>query len=265
MVIYDEKAEREVIQSPDSNNFNGVIYPSKLNNTVAIIIATVLFVFIFLTTIFFANAENVYIQVYVEGKSMHPTLNLSYNSVNENGNDIVYLNTLNKGSRGDIIVSHYPIKSSRVEYIIKRLIAVEGDTLRIVVPDDENLPSEIYVNGELLVEDYISQAHFEGLEFLDYEDYKSEHPEFNPIGNSKDGQITLPQGYVFYMGDNRAPNASSDCRERGYGPQLAKNIVGKVDFIVRYGVDEDISSSILFWTGAEKVLESIKNSFFSFI
>lgn len=261
MVIYDEKVEREVIQSSNSAYFNGTIYPSKIKNTVAIVVATAFFVLLFLTTIFFAYAENVYIQVYVEGKSMHPTLNISYNSsLDDKKSDIVYLNSLDCGSNGDIIVDHYYV-SSKIEYVIKRLIAVEGDTLRIYVPEDENEPSKIYVNGKLLVENYISQPHFEGLKFLtDDEEYNKMHyPQFNPIGNSKDGTITIPKGYVFYMGDNRATNASYDCRATG--PRSSEHIIGKVDFIVRYGIDEDISSSTLFWEGAQRVLDKIFSFF----
>ena len=99
--------------------------------------------------------------------------------------------------------------------------ALEGDTVTI---DNTNpFKTQVYVNGVLLQEDYLSES----------------NNHFNGIGNSIESEvgiteITLKEGYIFYMGDNRMNSA--DCREYSYleEPYCEKvsNIVGRVDYIV---------------------------------
>ncbi len=83
---------------------------------------------------------------------------------------------------------YYVLETSKTSYI-KRIIGVAGDHIKI-----EN--GKVYRNGEELVENYI------------------------PEGTSTDGKtfhdITVPEGYVFAMGDNR--EHSTDCRDFGCIP-----------------------------------------------
>lgn len=75
------------------------------------------------------------------------------------------------------------------ETLIKRVIATEGDTVRV---DFDN--GKVYRNGEELQEDYIREPvrdHFQGW-----------------MDNNKD--YTVPEHCVFVMGDNR--NESNDSR-----------------------------------------------------
>ncbi len=98
-------------------------------------------------------------------------------------------------SRGDIVV----IDRYTQEPLIKRIIGVAGDTIRI-----DGASGIVYRNGEALVERYTSS---------------STHPK------DMDGEITIPEGYVFVLGDNRA--VSKDSRSAEIGLVDTEDIVGK--------------------------------------
>ncbi|GAA2836881.1 signal peptidase I [Crossiella cryophila] len=93
---------------------------------------------------------------------------------------------------------------------VKRVIAVGGQTVQCC--DDQN---RLLVDGKPLTEPYL------------YWD-----PERN--GGAQDqtrfGPITVPQGHLWMMGDNR--NNSSDSRAEGHGPVPVANVIGKAQVIV---------------------------------
>lgn len=96
---------------------------------------------------------------------------------------------------GDIVVIQADKLKNKVtdlwgEPIIKRVIAVGGDTVRI-----DFTKGEVYRNGELLEEDYIRE-----LTFFRQDDSWME-------GNK---DYTVPENTVFVMGDNRG--VSNDSR-----------------------------------------------------
>jgi len=99
--------------------------------------------------------------------------------------------------RGDIVVFHYPRDPSKS--YIKRVIAVEGDRVRI----DEG---RVYVNGTQVAEPYVPQ---------EYEDFRS-YPE-----------IKIPPHTYFLLGDHRT--SSSDSRD--FGPVPQRYIYGKAVFV----------------------------------
>jgi len=102
-------------------------------------------------------------------------------------------------NRGDVVVFKSP-KNADIEYI-KRIVGLPGD--KIMIKD-----SEVYVNGTKLTENYIAAKTnlWEG-------------------GFSKDGEpITVPDGDIFVMGDNRP--RSSDSRE--FGPVPESSVIGQV-------------------------------------
>lgn len=111
----------------------------------------------------------------VDGDSMNPTL--------QSGDWLAVKSVNTTIQRGDIVVVTQP--NERNEPLIKRVIAVGGDTL-----DINFSRGEVIVNGVVQNEPYIAHP-----------TYKS--GDFN-------GPIQIPEGYVFVMGDNR--NESWDSR-----------------------------------------------------
>lgn len=132
----------------------------------------------------FISTANVY------GESMLPTY--------EEGDKVIMtklLYRMQSPQRNDIIA----LKDSMSEKIlIKRVIAIEGDTLKITEDGD------VYLNGELLNEPYI------------YEEFWR---------CSLPIETVMPEGTIFVMGDNR--NVSYD--SRGQLSFVGKDqIVGKI-------------------------------------
>jgi signal peptidase I len=125
----------------------------------------------------------------VDGLSMAPTLEDHDRLI---VNKLVY--ELGDPRPGDIVMLYYPINPEKM--FVKRVIAKEGDTVRIV-------DGRVYVNDIPLHDDYVP------VEFRSHDDY---------------GPQVVQQGYYFVMGDHR--NNSSDSRH--WGPVPKKYIVGKV-------------------------------------
>ncbi len=114
----------------------------------------------------------------VDGHSMVPTL--------QDGDRLLVLNSMldDDYQYGDIVVLRKD--TFMTEPIVKRVIATEGQTV-----DIDFASGSVYVDGELLEEDYINEPTYveEGTEF----------------------PLTVPEGCIFVMGDNR--NHSSDSRD----------------------------------------------------
>ncbi len=125
----------------------------------------------------------------VDGLSMAPTLEDHDRLI---VNKLVY--EIGDPRPGDIVMLYYPLNPEKM--FVKRVIAREGDTVRIV-------DGRVYVNDVPLRDDYVP------LEFRSHDDW---------------GPQVIQQGYYFVMGDHR--NNSSDSRH--WGPVPKKYIVGKV-------------------------------------
>lgn len=160
------------------------------------------FVMDILETVIFVGS--IFIVVYLFIMSPHQVKGASMEPTFDNGDYILTSKIsykLHEQKQGDVIVFKSP-KNPEVDFI-KRIIALPGQRVRII-------NSEVYVNNELVGESYISAPTmlFEG-------------------GFIKNGiEETVPEGYLFVMGDNRP--RSSDSREFGFIP--VKDVIGKVFF-----------------------------------
>ena len=191
----------------------------------------------------------------VDGTSMMTTLN----ATGEN-TDKVIINRYKEADYGDIIVSkfYYPTKiegggqdeKGYYVYIIKRLIAKEGDTIKVervaknsapIIRTDEDYNYYIVRNGVQLDEPYLNNevAHRSSMNFISL---------YNTLRGNRSGMfyrdwtidmrncisdatLTVPDGYWFFMGDNRGGNDldyghSWDCS--AFGPHPVDNYVGHV-------------------------------------
>lgn len=150
-----------------------------------------------------------YSKIYVVGSSMENTLTgAPNNDETKPGGDYVYIFKA-KPHRGDIAVISTPEK-----YVIKRIIAVGGDRVALYNGD-------LYLNGQKKSEPYIT-------------------PEKNTPTKNNFEEITVKDGYVFFLGDNR--DNSNDSRSESYGCLPQSNVIGIVaDWSLR---NKDIIKSV---------------------
>jgi signal peptidase I len=106
------------------------------------------------------------------------------------------------------VAGHLGVQQSAGSDFVKRVIAVGGQT--VACCDERN---RVMVDGAAVDEPYIHFA-----------------VEFGPAMQQKFGPVTVPEGYVFLMGDNR--NASLDSRAPGNGPVPLSALAGKARLIV---------------------------------
>ena len=139
----------------------------------------------------------------VDGRSMLNTL--------QHGDRLLVVNSMlyHDYKYGDIVI----LRKNGVfddDPIVKRVIAVEGQTV-----DIDFAEGIVYVDGEALEEDYIREP-----------TYTAEGTEF---------PLTVPEGSIFVMGDNR--NGSSDSRDYRLGTVDTRYVIGKAAFLIFPGPD----------------------------
>jgi signal peptidase I len=123
--------------------------------------------------------------------------------------------------RGDIVVFKYPVHPT--QHFVKRVIGVPGDRVKMV-------RRRLYVNGQLQEEPYVIASP------LPFDAYRDNFPNGPPESPGvevqwyyqmkrlvEDGELIVPAGYYFVMGDNR--DRSLDSRYWGFVPQ--ENVVGR--------------------------------------
>lgn len=151
----------------------------------------------YIVLVFFYYSVFVFVNVVVEGASMETTLH--------NG-DVVIANKTRSPEAGDVVILENILPNGK--WIIKRVIAVEGDVFKIQ-------DGEVFLNGNKIDEPY---AH--GSTRILSHAYPEESCRFY-----EGVEYTVPENMFFYLGDNR--ENSSDGRYFWFAS--VENVVGVVE------------------------------------
>ena len=122
----------------------------------------------------------------VDGMSMYPTL--------RNGQPVVYDRLTREYAAGDIVSVRMP----NGQYYVKRIVAMGGDTVNVS-------DGALYVNGIRETAAWVNGA-------------------TEPQGTAVKYPLTLPEGSVFVLGDNRPVSVDS----RTFGAAALSQIRGRI-------------------------------------
>ena len=157
-----------------------------LGQITLIVVIGIIFLFLFLKT-------QVFLAVTVQGSSMENTLN---------SGDFLFANRQRTAKRGDIVVVYD--QNVNPEPIIKRVVAVGGDTIWTE-------------NGFV----YLKTTDSEGNAVMERLD--EYYVKMQGVTNMHE-QVTVPEGFVFVLGDNRQVSSDS----RAFGVVNSNSIIGVV-------------------------------------
>lgn len=163
-----------------------------------------------------------------------------------------YLLPYKEVKRGDIIVFRFPVDIRQT--FVKRVVGVPGDRLHI-----EN--KELFLNGKKLNEPY----KYHKQPYIDsYRDNFPGEPNVNLSESGQamlekhvvNGEVVVPPGHYFAMGDNR--DSSLDSRYWGFVPR--ENIIGK-PLIIYWSYDAPTSALSTPMISFDHLLDLAQNFF----
>lgn len=157
--------------------------------------------------IFFLAKAYLFDQAVVDGTSMVPTL--------ESGQKLIYSKIYTPEDNDIVIVDTSDENNENLGLIVKRVVATGGQTVDIregiVYVDGKQLDEQVYEEGsELTASHYVNTL--------------------TPPRDVHQYPLTVPEGYVFVMGDNRGISEDSRGARVGFVPD--EKVIGKV--IMRY-------------------------------
>lgn len=156
-------------------------------------------------------------QARVDGSSMRETFH--------HGESIIISNLFYTPKQGDIIVFQVPNSTLTTEPIIKRVIAVGGQTVYI---DFENWLVYVYDDSSLSVDEVIATVKPLDEPYIEAMRQNVYPNQIMKNGSDHQYPLTLDEGMLFCMGDNR--NGSTDSRSAMLGPVDSRYVLGKVLF-----------------------------------
>ena len=145
--------------------------------------------------------------IQVDGESMVPTL--------DNGDKLIVWGAGYEPQRGDVV-----IVDSYTAYgkpLVKRVIAKGGQTVRI-----DCQTGTVFVDGKQLTERYAVLLDSAGHDIGVVQQY----PTYGYDRETRMFEVTVPEGHLFVMGDNR--NHSTDSRTTIVGMVDGRRVLGRV-------------------------------------
>ncbi len=133
--------------------------------------------------------------------------------------------------RGDIVVFMTPVRFEKGLHLVKRVIGVPGDRIKLV-------NGVVYRNGKAVAEPYALRYPVD-CDAAPFDPARDDWPNGGPLMDTwphwastqaqyiNDGQVVVPPGHYFVMGDNRM--CSWDSRYWGFVPQA--NIIGRPEIV----------------------------------
>jgi signal peptidase I len=191
----EENMDNSIMDNKDNNSKESIldenISEDKNNNYVKDILEMIIYFAVVICSVLLIH-QFVGQQIEVSGSSMESTLHDADHLILEK---LSY--QFGEPKRFDIIVFR-PYPADKEVYYIKRVIGLPGEKIQII-------GSDIYIDGELLEEDYGYE------EIID--------------GGIAGDRIELGEDEYFVLGDNR--NNSKDSRDPSIGPVHKSSIMGR--------------------------------------
>ncbi|ADY26000.1 signal peptidase I [Deinococcus proteolyticus MRP] len=176
--------------------------------------------------------------VAVDGVSMMPNLRDGERVIVPKYEGWLHRAGIGEFGRGDIVVFKPPQAASEVvptlrrdvaglwtyrPYLIKRIIGVEGDRIRIQGGD-------VWINDKPLDSSFTT-AYWQEQGCWDRDSAIANQATSAQQGMMPDQlELTVPEGHYFVMGDNRTANGSED--SRAFGTVPLSDIAGRAAFVV---------------------------------